>query len=354
MVDVDKIKKKIVRQVDYYFGDFNLSRDKFLKEKIKECDGGWIPLEVMLKFQRLSTLASGDGPLILKALKEAAGELMEVDEEGSRIRRKPELPVPELTEELKNQRQDASVYVKGFDKENTDTDEIIEFFDSISKNVICVDRRTWVNKKENTKGFKGSVFVLFTSKEDAEAFMNSKDELKYKEVPLEKKWQKDYFSEKRAEMDEKKKKKNEKKTAAVAPTDQHEPLPKGSILVMEGLVEGTSREDIKEELKANYEVDLEDIAYIYYERGQETAQLRFKKENAANDVFTKISEKEGGEFKVKDAKIEYKVLKEEEEEKFLAKCVEDIRNQRKRKSFGGRGGGRGGRGGRGGKRPRHK
>jgi hypothetical protein len=35
----------------YYFGDFNLPRDKFLKEQIK-LDEGWVPLETMIKFNR--------------------------------------------------------------------------------------------------------------------------------------------------------------------------------------------------------------------------------------------------------------------------------------------------------------
>ena len=40
---------KVIRQVEYYFGDSNLSRDKFLQDEIKKNEGGWIPLETMLK-----------------------------------------------------------------------------------------------------------------------------------------------------------------------------------------------------------------------------------------------------------------------------------------------------------------
>lgn len=35
----------------YYFGDHNLPRDKFLKEQI-QLDDGWVTLETMLKFNR--------------------------------------------------------------------------------------------------------------------------------------------------------------------------------------------------------------------------------------------------------------------------------------------------------------
>ncbi|XP_004417755.1 PREDICTED: lupus La protein homolog, partial [Odobenus rosmarus divergens] len=34
------LKAKICHQIEYYFGDFNLPRDKFLKEQIK-LDEGW-------------------------------------------------------------------------------------------------------------------------------------------------------------------------------------------------------------------------------------------------------------------------------------------------------------------------
>lgn len=37
--------------LQYYFGDHNLPRDKFLKEQL-QLDDGWVPFETMLKFNR--------------------------------------------------------------------------------------------------------------------------------------------------------------------------------------------------------------------------------------------------------------------------------------------------------------
>ena len=54
--NLDTLEGKIVRQVEHYFGDYNLPRDKFLKETIKS-DDGWVSMEIMLKFQRLSSLS---------------------------------------------------------------------------------------------------------------------------------------------------------------------------------------------------------------------------------------------------------------------------------------------------------
>ena len=56
-VSTHELESKIVRQVEHYFGDYNLPRDKFLKETI-QTDEGWVPMDVMLKFQRLAGLST--------------------------------------------------------------------------------------------------------------------------------------------------------------------------------------------------------------------------------------------------------------------------------------------------------
>ena len=63
----EQLQAKIVRQVEHYFGDYNLPRDKFLKETIQS-DDGWVPMDVMMKFQRLSGLST-DSKVILYNLK---------------------------------------------------------------------------------------------------------------------------------------------------------------------------------------------------------------------------------------------------------------------------------------------
>ena len=56
-ISTEELEAKIVRQIEHYFGDYNLPRDKFLKETIKE-DDGWVPMDTMLKFQRLAALSA--------------------------------------------------------------------------------------------------------------------------------------------------------------------------------------------------------------------------------------------------------------------------------------------------------
>ena len=57
ILSAEELECKIVRQIEHYFGDYNLPRDKFLKETIK-ADDGWVPMETMLNFQRLAALST--------------------------------------------------------------------------------------------------------------------------------------------------------------------------------------------------------------------------------------------------------------------------------------------------------
>ena len=95
--------------MSYYFGDFNLPRDKFLQEQLKDNEEGWIDIEIMLKFQRLNKLSS-EGDVILKAFSKAGDdELIEVDLENKKLRRKTPAPPKEDEESSKAK----TVYLKG-------------------------------------------------------------------------------------------------------------------------------------------------------------------------------------------------------------------------------------------------
>lgn len=51
LVNLDLAQKVFASLLQYYFGDHNLPRDKFLKEQL-QLDDGWVPFETMLKFNR--------------------------------------------------------------------------------------------------------------------------------------------------------------------------------------------------------------------------------------------------------------------------------------------------------------
>lgn len=45
-----ELESKILKQVEFYFGDANLPRDKFLLQKVQESEGGciYLPREMMM------------------------------------------------------------------------------------------------------------------------------------------------------------------------------------------------------------------------------------------------------------------------------------------------------------------
>ena len=64
-----------------------------------------------------------------------------------------------------------TVYCKGLEKTATH-DDLLPFFETF-ENVENVQLRHYTNKKDNSKGFKGSVFITFKDKESAEKFLVS-------------------------------------------------------------------------------------------------------------------------------------------------------------------------------------
>jgi lupus La protein len=348
---------KIIRQIEYYFGDFNLTRDKFLKDAIK-ADEGWVSMETMLKFQRLSQI-SNDPKVILAGIKKSTSGLMEVDEEHSKIRRCPEKELPENEEVVKEQAK-MTVYVKGFEKEKTSLDDLLDFF-SKYPNVINVFKRTWADKKSKERFFKGSVFVTFKDRESAEKFMAEESVKNPEGEELIRKWQEDYNEEKKNEFEDKKRKINEHKAGAKKVKemveksgDNKEPekeednsLPKGAVLKLSKLNDTTTREMLREQLEKDFGVTHSDIAFIYYSKGEPEASLRFKEEDAAKKLLEKIDAFVKGEeapkkFEINGAEVEYSVLEGEEETTFLNKCVTDMSENRNRSRGGSRGGARGG------------
>ncbi|TKC38018.1 hypothetical protein EI555_013026, partial [Monodon monoceros] len=64
-------------------------------------DEVWVSLEIIIKFNRLNRLTT-DFNVIVEALSKSKAELMEKSEDKTKIRRSPSKPLPEVTDEYKN------------------------------------------------------------------------------------------------------------------------------------------------------------------------------------------------------------------------------------------------------------
>lgn len=144
---------KIMKQVEFYFSDANLPRDRFLQEELKKNEEGWIALSVIASFKRMQALST-DLAVIADALK--ASQIVEVSADGAFVRRVSALP-EQTADSMKT-----SVLVRGFNPETTTLEQLEEFFASVSGEVAAIRLR----RNPQTKAFKGSVFLHLKSEEE--------------------------------------------------------------------------------------------------------------------------------------------------------------------------------------------
>jgi len=302
-----KLQKQITRQIEYYFGDVNLPKDRFLQEKIKEDEEGWVSLEVLLTFNRLASIST-DQTLILNTLQSSA--LIEVDMSGKKVRRSPGCPLPEWNEQRKEDLMRRTVYVKGLSIETPPTlDDLLQHFKQYGV-IENIQMRTLYDKLEKKASFKGSAFILFKVLDEATKFIEL-ESVKYDDKELIKKWQKDWIEEKKEEIQEKKidkrKKKEEKQSsfknrrdaekeqkdgsddeeAEVEKVDQFSL--KGVVLQMTELSDTTTREDIKEALETHDA----NVAYVDFQKGDTAAKIRFREAGEANKIHGLITADDG-------------------------------------------------------------
>ncbi len=163
------LEQKIIRQIEYYFSDVNMIRDKFLQNEVIK-DDGWIPLSVLTTFKRLQSLTT-DFKAIMNALKKSFSGLLQLNETENKIRRHPDRLLPNSQAELELTLRNRTVYVKGFPQTSDVTlDKLLQFFEKYGST-----DNIQMKKQFKTKDFNGSVFVVFPSQEKAREFVeNSK------------------------------------------------------------------------------------------------------------------------------------------------------------------------------------
>ncbi|CAG8603584.1 8818_t:CDS:10 [Funneliformis caledonium] len=172
---IEEEKKKILRQVEYYFSDMNLPKDRFLNEVRSKNPEGWIPLKMICKFKKMQVYK--DYNLIVETLR-GSPNLLEVDEKGEHVRRKTPVMI-DIPQHIKETTIWRSIYVKGFNKEDIDSNyekEVASFFSQFSK-----VEKSFARKKDDGT-YKDSFFVEFVSHEEAKRV--SEMDLTYKDAKL--------------------------------------------------------------------------------------------------------------------------------------------------------------------------
>lgn len=149
---VKQVLADIAKQVDFWFGDANLHKDRFLREQIEKSRDGYVDISLLVSFNKMKKLTT-DGKLIARALKSSA--VVELDLEGTRIRRKKPLG------ERPKDEDERTVYVELLPK-NVNHSWIERVFGKCG-NVVYVS----IPHYKSTGDPKGFAFVEFETKEQA-------------------------------------------------------------------------------------------------------------------------------------------------------------------------------------------
>lgn len=322
-----ELLEKIKKQVEFYFGDVNMQRDKFLIEQTK-LDEGWIPMTIMLKFKMLASM-SQDVNIILKALE--SSELVEISEDRKKIRRSVKHPLPLYNKEYRKAQEARTVYAKGFPLHDTTMEKLTTFLSDYEsfENVIM---RKYLDKQKKMQ-FKGSIFIQFKTVEDAKAFME-RQSVKYEDIELIRKWSADYSADKAKEKEDRRQKRSEIKAKRneakercnngdEEDSDKITRLPKGCIIHFSDVPNECSRENIKErlgQLGAN-------IAFVDFKKGNTEGWVRMQGENAAKIVMDKMVE---NKITISGKDVTCRVLESDEEEIYLTKVKEQMANIRQK------------------------
>lgn len=342
--------KQIVKQVDFYFSDSNLPRDKFLTELVSKSEEGWCPIQTIADFQRMKKITT-DVSEVVEALK--TSDFLDVSEDGKDVKRK----VPLGGEKADTLEQ--SVYVKGLLVEWT-LDEVQSFVEGHLQEgeKLCFTRMRRFKGGEKDKQFKGSVFLEFNNTAAADRFAaltlkattEGENLLLMKKAAYAAKKNEEHGEKKKAkkggdggegegegegpgdgaedeDKGEEKKKKHQKKggqkrKAEEPAKEDPEEFPKDMIISMTTLGEGCSREALKETIEGLGAT----VQYVEYARGGNVGYVRLSEKSTM--LATACCEKLVADgVEIAGAKPTAKALAGEEEAEYWAKVAAGKKNK---------------------------
>jgi len=154
--DATATRKVLTQQLEYYFSDENLVRDRFLEKEFEkdESGQGYVSLNVLATFQRVKRLST-DLEEIRNAVRDSS--LIKLSKSGDKVKRVNPYDYP-LTEE---QRERRTIYICYLPKHST-TESVGGIF-GICGNINRID----IPADKRTGEIKGIAFVEFQSRKQA-------------------------------------------------------------------------------------------------------------------------------------------------------------------------------------------
>jgi len=161
--------KSVLRQVEFYFSDSNLPRDKFLRETVEQSDDGLVSLALICSFSRMKSHLGLDAAVKPETVPEETvlavaevlrrSSVLRVSEDGKKIGRASELLEPdEIIAQVDSRTVAASPLPY-----NVKLEDVQSFFAQYAKvNSVRLPRHI-----ANKKHFCGTALVEFSEEEEA-------------------------------------------------------------------------------------------------------------------------------------------------------------------------------------------
>lgn len=193
---------KVLRQVEFYFSDSNLPRDKFLKKTIQESEDEMVSVSLICSFQRMrnhlglkevgpENVPEETAAAVVEVIRNSSSTLR-VSEDGKRVGRVNKLSKPEEVLEQVDSRTIAAAPLPY----DVKLEDVERFFNQHGKvNSVRLPRHV-----ATVKALCGSALIEFSSEEEANAI--SKLNLVYDGADMEMKPKKDFDAERRALLEE--------------------------------------------------------------------------------------------------------------------------------------------------------
>ncbi|KAK2863226.1 hypothetical protein Q5P01_002759 [Channa striata] len=150
---VKQLLGDVKKQVEFWFGDVNLHKDRFLRKLIDESADGYVDISVLASFNRMKKLTT-DTKLIARALKSSS--VVEVNLKGTKVRR--QLPIGDVPEDVDSR----TVYVELLPKDVTHS--WIERVFTKCGNVVYIS----IPRYKSSGDSKGFAFVEFEKEDQAQ------------------------------------------------------------------------------------------------------------------------------------------------------------------------------------------
>eukprot|EP01017_Pseudomicrothorax_dubius_P030844 TRINITY_DN3877_c0_g2_i3.p1 TRINITY_DN3877_c0_g2~~TRINITY_DN3877_c0_g2_i3.p1 ORF type:complete len:358 (+),score=96.92 TRINITY_DN3877_c0_g2_i3:55-1128(+) len=287
--DTSDVANNIRRQMEFYFGDSNLSVDKFLGDLVARNPKGYVDLTIFLSFNKIKKFLASVSEqkermrLLIEAIEQSS--VLKLNREKTKVRRAIEF---KKDSELENSINQRTIYVEDFPS-NVTHEDLARIFSKVGT-ILNLS----LPKFSDSKQPKGFAFIEYTKEEEAKAateyfdnlvpeeFVENTEQYKGKIFPLRVIPKAEWL---RYKEEFKKMKKELLKSADTYGREREaEKLLPGTLVRITGLGPNSTKQSIKLALANFYEP-----SYVDYKRGSNECIVRFSTPAVAEAFVVKSS-----------------------------------------------------------------